>query len=433
MKKIITLLLSVAIVISLFSMIQISAASVPEDGTELAITKADITLIEADGSGDFACSDANSLSYISANDSFSFTVDFAKAGVYKAVAPIAAPAGGGTYEVYVDDALAYTAKLFTASGTNQWELYAENSIGYFEIKSTGSHTIKYVFTATGFNFKLPTISYAGETMPEWETDLKRTPTYEYDAVSSSPAKSVHICGGHYYALRINIDTAFRGFGFSMWTTGSGYNGHAVLDMSVYKWDEDFGDNYDPLEEFSYASDPIATKQIATTQNGDFGVVFESQIPAGEYLIVIDVVETKNDDPNDVANKTPYLHIKTGKMHSEYVEDMDLYFEAYTNATEYALPPDRWAAIDIYTVKDEAEFYELGDLLPGVTPEPTATPDPSITQAPTTAPTVAPTTAPTTAPTQAPVSEEKSGCGSSAMVAQIMLVLGASIIIKKKNQ
>ena len=94
MKKIITLLLSVAIVISLFSMIQISAASVPEDGTELAITKADITLIEADGSGDFACSDANSLSYISANDAFSFTVDFAKAGVYKAVAPIAAPAGG---------------------------------------------------------------------------------------------------------------------------------------------------------------------------------------------------------------------------------------------------------------------------------------------------------------------------------------------------
>lgn len=433
MKKIITLLLSLTIVMSLFSMIQVNAAAAPEDGTELAITKADITLLEADGSGDFACSDDNGLAFISANDAFSFTVEFTKVGVYKAVAPIAAPNGGGTYQVYVDDVLAYTANLFTSSGTSKWELYAENSIGYFEIKEAGTHTIKYVFTATGFNFKLPTISYAGETMPEWETDLKRTPTYVFDAVSSSPAKAVHMCGGHYYALHINVDTAFRGFGFDMWTTGSGYNGHAVLDMSVYNWDDDFSDNYEPLDEFSYNSEPVATKQIATTQNGYFSVVFESYIPAGEYLIVVDVVETKNDDPND-ATQVPYLHVKTGVISPDYYDDMESYFEAYTNATEYALPPDRWAAIDLFTVKDEAEFYELGDLLPGATPKPTATPDPNATQAPTTAPTQAPTTAPSQAPTTAPTTApgSKSGCGSSAVIAHVMLILGAGVILRKKK-
>lgn len=50
-------------------------------------------------------------------------------------------------------------------------------------------------------------------------------------------------------------------------------------------------------------------------------------------------------------------------------------------------------------------------------------------------TAAPTTVPTTAPTTAPTTEpdgNKGGCGSSAAIAQVMLVLGAALIIKKRK-
>ena len=57
---------------------------------------------------------------------------------------------------------------------------------------------------------------------------------------------------------------------------------------------------------------------------------------------------------------------------------------------------------------------------------TATPTPAPTQAPTTAPTQAPTAAPTQAPA------EEGGCGSSAAVVQIMLILGTALIIKKRK-
>ena len=53
-----------------------------------------------------------------------------------------------------------------------------------------------------------------------------------------------------------------------------------------------------------------------------------------------------------------------------------------------------------------------------------------TPAPTQAPTTAPTQAPTAAPTQAPA--EEGGCGSSAAVVQIMLILGTALIIKKRK-
>ena len=50
-----------------------------------------------------------------------------------------------------------------------------------------------------------------------------------------------------------------------------------------------------------------------------------------------------------------------------------------------------------------------------------------------APTAAPTAAPTTAPTTAPDDQTGSkGCGSSAAIAQVMLVLGAALIIKKRK-
>lgn len=57
-----------------------------------------------------------------------------------------------------------------------------------------------------------------------------------------------------------------------------------------------------------------------------------------------------------------------------------------------------------------------------TPKPTAVPTatPNVTAAPTEAPTVAPSKAP----------ESKGGCGSSAAIAQVLLVLGAALIIKK---
>lgn len=438
MKKIFSMILCIAMLVSVFAVLNVSAAAVPEDGTGIAVTKADVTLNDAEvAENPFQCSDANTLSYISAGDSFTFAMDFAKAGAYKAVAPIASPNGAGKYDVYVDDVLAYTATIFTASGTNQWNIYAEESTGYFEIKEAGTHTIKYVFVEAGFNFTLPTISYAGETMPEWVTDLKKAPVYLSDGMSESPAKAVHMNVGHYYAVRVNIGSAFRGFGFSQWTTGKGYNGHVAMDMSVYAWDEDFYDNYEPLDEFSYASDPIATRNIPTTQNGYIGVVFDEIIPAGEYLLVINVTDSYNDDPEDTANQTPWLHIRTGVADMEtYDDDWESYFEGYTNATEYAVPPDRWAEIDIYAVEEEVYFYELGELLPGATPVPTATPDPNATQAPTQAPaTQAPTQVPATeAPkaTDAPAKEEEGGCGSSMAIAHAMLILGAAVIMKKKK-
>lgn len=54
-----------------------------------------------------------------------------------------------------------------------------------------------------------------------------------------------------------------------------------------------------------------------------------------------------------------------------------------------------------------------------------------TPAPTQAPTTAPTAAPTQAPTQAPADSE-GGCGSSVALAQIMMIMGAALIIKKRK-
>lgn len=85
-------------------------------------------------------------------------------------------------------------------------------------------------------------------------------------------------------------------------------------------------------------------------------------------------------------------------------------------------------------------FTIDDGAPEATEEPIATP-PS-TEAPTDAPEVtdapqAPTDAPATqAPgtaTQAPTTDdEKGGCGSSSAVAQVMLILGVAIIIKKRK-
>ncbi|MBE7067014.1 MAG: hypothetical protein E7385_05630 [Ruminococcaceae bacterium] len=64
--------------------------------------------------------------------------------------------------------------------------------------------------------------------------------------------------------------------------------------------------------------------------------------------------------------------------------------------------------------------------------------PVATEEPTEAPTEAPTEEPTEAPatevpsTEAPKKDDKGGCGSSSAIAQVMLVLGAALIIKKKK-
>ena len=75
--------------------------------------------------------------------------------------------------------------------------------------------------------------------------------------------------------------------------------------------------------------------------------------------------------------------------------------------------------------DNITFAEYID--PNATPKPTEVPTPVPTQAPTAAPTKAPEA------TKAPATEEKDGgCGSSAALAQIMLVLGAAVVIKKRK-
>lgn len=80
------------------------------------------------------------------------------------------------------------------------------------------------------------------------------------------------------------------------------------------------------------------------------------------------------------------------------------------------------------------FYDV--VMPGQTLEPTA--EPTATPAPTEAPTEVPTEAPTEVPateapkaTEAPA-EEEGGCGSSVAIAQIMLILGAAVVLKKRK-
>lgn len=82
----------------------------------------------------------------------------------------------------------------------------------------------------------------------------------------------------------------------------------------------------------------------------------------------------------------------------------------------------------------ARFYDV--VMPGQTLEPTA--EPTATPAPTEAPTEVPTEAPTEAPateapkaTEAPA-EEEGGCGSSVAIAQIMLILGVAVVLKKRK-
>lgn len=70
------------------------------------------------------------------------------------------------------------------------------------------------------------------------------------------------------------------------------------------------------------------------------------------------------------------------------------------------------------------------------PDPEPTQEPVTTQAPETTQAPATTTAPeTTKAPEAPMendSSEKGGCGGSAAVAQVMLILGAALIIKRKK-
>ncbi|MBE7067360.1 MAG: carbohydrate-binding protein [Ruminococcaceae bacterium] len=77
------------------------------------------------------------------------------------------------------------------------------------------------------------------------------------------------------------------------------------------------------------------------------------------------------------------------------------------------------------------FNVFGNFLFYYAPEATEAPtEAPATEVPTAAPTLAPTENPTQAPTEAPT-EEKS-CGSSSAIAQVMLILGVALIIKKKK-
>ena len=90
-------------------------------------------------------------------------------------------------------------------------------------------------------------------------------------------------------------------------------------------------------------------------------------------------------------------------------------------------------VEIRVVESNAEwpFNVFGNFLFYYAPEATSVPtEAPATEAPTETPTAAPTENPTQAPTEAPA-EEKS-CGSSSAIAQVMLILGAALILKKRK-
>lgn len=112
---------------------------------------------------------------------------------------------------------------------------------------------------------------------------------------------------------------------------------------------------------------------------------------------------------------------------EVASTSNAYINTYANFNLASLNPgimgiDNWAVVPY-------EFSADVDDPINTTPEPTATP------APTTVPTQAPATkAPeaTQATTADNKNEKSGGCGSSMAIAQIMMILGATVIIKKRK-
>lgn len=180
--------------------------------------------------------------------------------------------------------------------------------------------------------------------------------------------------------------------------------------------------------------------INYTQVGDSYKFIVSVMDSGVYLFRTDVCSPWGRGAFDVYVDDE-LVASSGKFAATGESSWDNY--AHIENTYINFEDDGEYVIE-YVLTDDLINLKLpvisyyDELMPGATQaptqEPTATPD--ATQAPTTAPTQAPTTAPTTAPTKAPTkvpaAEEESGCGSSAMIAQVMLVLGAAVILKKRK-
>ncbi|MBE7066585.1 MAG: hypothetical protein E7385_03430 [Ruminococcaceae bacterium] len=184
---------------------------------------------------------------------------------------------------------------------------------------------------------------------------------------------------------------------SMATNGAYETSFTVF---VYKW---YGD-YDE----SIFQDPVYYVTVEDhIDNANCIIDFPEDLGCGHYLVVVTEATTGVDvDGNQLSTGFPLL------WKSEMSEDDSIIVFENGFETDYGL------FVDCVTI--------VGGDPDGVVEDVTAAPS---TKAPTSEPQN--TDAATTAPTTAPSKNEKNGCGSSSAIAQVMLLMGCALIIKRK--
>ena len=183
---------------------------------------------------------------------------------------------------------------------------------------------------------------------------------------------------------------------------------------------------------------------------DKGISFHA-IPSGEAYVDLDITDMgfKTFTSYIGMAESMSLNLTMGTIKFRVYCDGELKYESELKSWTDEFVTPELVTVDITDVKilrlaiDNAGDGHSGDLgnwggaciskLTNpediyATPVPTATPE--ITKTPVT-PTPSVTTAPTTAPNEKP-EENKDGCGSSSAIAQVMLILGAALIIKKRK-
>lgn len=415
MKKLTLFIVVACMLISMFAITSNAAAveipaegSVTLDPNAAALTSIKGGQLKVEANGNFG--------YITALDEAKWEITVSKAGVYEAVTPICSNTGTGKVGCSINGVSQSVVNGFAAAGN--WSTYTDHKL-YFKVDEAGTYTFTLDFIESGANVKAPTISYYGEAFPEG-TKVSLSPVRtDAETIYHSTAIVMGTGAGQYYAQHFTVSGAFQEIAFQSWCP----NGGVTFTVEIYPYDEDWGDkNYGSNPgAFEYDEDPVSsTEEFSSNTNLYCVCTFDEPIPAGEYLLVLQVTETY--DPTEAGS--PQLWIGTGPILYEDEAENELYFQKWTNATNRN-PQGRhlWFSL---IAEAGAQFVESGTEFE----DPTVTPEPTVE--PTVAPTEAPTEAPTAAPTKAPAKEEEGGCGSSAVIAHVAMILAACVVLKKKR-
>ncbi len=425
MKKFFSIFLAVCMLAALsvgsFVNAEGSAVAIPDNGTAVALPLDQVELEYGyEVETNFVISDT--IRSTIPGDAVIWDVNISKAGNYKVSIPVASMDGEGVIGLYVNGTKTYTAGNFKAYGYGNAENFDNVAELYFNAAEAGTYELKLAFESIGASAKAPEVSYFEGNIPEAAPVDQTVSLVQYDGLTNNATKALLLGStgpahtGEFYSWQVNTAAAFKGLLIPQWTPGGGAN-HVVIDVSVHTWTGDF--------EGAIAAEPVVKTTLTTPGDSILVWDFEKEVPAGEYVIYVKLVEVQGTGHSDI-------HIKTGLgLYEEYTED---YIYTETDATGYD-PFARTAIAHLIVGPDvdtnpEKFFVELG-AQPGAedeepTEEPTEEPEEeTATKKP--------------APTSKPASSNNSSDDSTIIIVVVVVVVVvvaaavvAIILIKKKK-